>query len=135
MGEGKSAIRYVVLFFSMSGIVFCTFLSFLFISKESTLMLLVFDLFFASLMLLLKGTLLTKTCLLLIGNGVGLLWNYLFFQFVYVGAYYLGSFFNTLYLILNPFMNLAWIVSFWSVSLTILAGSQKRKPEGSRVDS
>jgi hypothetical protein len=40
-------------------------------------------------------------------------------------ANYFGEFFNTVYIILNPFVNLIWIVSFWSISLTVLANSKK----------
>jgi hypothetical protein len=35
--------------------------------------------------------------------------------------------FNTLYLILSPFLNLIWIVSYWSICLTIFSGSKERK--------
>jgi hypothetical protein len=62
--------------------------------------------------------------MLLAGNIIGLLWNYLFSMFVATVANYFGEFFNTVYIILNPFVNLVWIVSFWSISLTVLANSK-----------
>jgi hypothetical protein len=72
--------------------------------------------------------------MLLIGNIIGLFWNYLFSLFAYAVAYYLGEFFNTLYIILSPFVNLIWIVSFWSISLTALANSKDKK-QGLRLDN
>jgi hypothetical protein len=35
------------------------------------------------------------------------------------------GFFNTLYMIINPFLNLLWIVSYWSISLTVLSASKQ----------
>ena len=61
---------------------------------------------------------------------VWLIWNYLFSLFAYTLAYYLGESFNTLYIILSPFVNLIWIVSFWSISLTALTNSKKQKAGG-----
>jgi hypothetical protein len=63
--------------------------------------------------------------MLLAGNIIGLLWNYLFSMLVATVANYFGEFFDTVYIILNPFVNLIWIVSFWSISLTVLVNSKK----------
>jgi len=63
--------------------------------------------------------------MLLAGNIIGLLWNYLFSMFVVTVVNYFGRFFDIVYIILNPFVNLVWIVSFWSISLTVLANSKK----------
>lgn len=71
--------------------------------------------------------------MLLMGNVIGLLWNYVFSLFAYAVAYYLGESVNTLYIVLSPFVNLVWIVSFWSMSLTALANSMNRK--GLRLDN
>ena len=72
--------------------------------------------------------------MLLIGNIIGLFWNYLFSLFAYTVAYYLGESFNILYIILSPLVNLIWIVSFWSISLTVLANSKDKKL-GLRLDN
>jgi hypothetical protein len=74
----------------------------------------------------LKGSLARKTCLLLVGNVIGLLWNYLLYLFAFLGVSCFGDFFNVLYLIFNPFANLVWIVSFWSLSLTVLINPKTR---------
>ena len=109
-----AVISYVLLFSS-------------FIDNESVYMLVIFNFLFVSLTFPLDGALTRKISMLLIGNVVGLFWNYLFFSFAYTVAYYLGGFFNTLYIILSPFVNLVWIVSFWSISLTALTNSKDEK--------
>jgi hypothetical protein len=107
-------ISYVLLFSSV-------------INSESVYMLVIFNFLFVSLTFPLDGTLTRKISMLLIGNVVGLFWNYLFSLFAYTVAYYVGGFFSTLYIILSPFVNLVWIVSFWSISLTALANSKDKK--------
>jgi hypothetical protein len=96
-------------------------------NSESVYMLVIFNFLFVSLTFPLDGTLTRKISMLLIGNVVGLFWNYLFSLFAYTVAYYVGGFFSTLYIILSPFVNLVWIVSFWSISLTALANSKDEK--------
>jgi hypothetical protein len=127
MKEGESKFNYLIFGFSAVGIASCVFLSLLFINEESTIMLIVFNLLFASLTFPLNGTLIRKAYLLLMGNIIGLFWNYLFSLFAYTVAHHLGESFNVLYMILSPFVNLVWIVSFWSISLTALASSENRK--------
>jgi len=65
--------------------------------------------------------------MLLIGDIIGLFWNHLFSLFAYAVVYQFGEIFNPLYVILSPLMNLVWIVSFWSLSLTVLTSSRKEK--------
>lgn len=134
MKETISRINHLILVVSLTATAFCVFLSFIFINQESTIMLVVFNLLFVSLTFPLKGTLIRKAYLLLIGNVIGLCWNYLLLLFAYCGVYYLGEFFNALYVILSPFANLVWIVSFWSISLTALSNSENRKL-GIRIDN
>ena len=102
-------------------------LSFSYISSESALMLMIFNLLFISLVFPLRGKLVKKMMLLLIGNIVGLLWNNIFSLFAYAAVQYLGEVFDIGYAILNPLLNLVWIVSFWSISLSFLADSRNRK--------
>ncbi len=116
---------YLILSFSITGIIFCILLSYIFINKESTFILAVFNLLFITLTFPLDGKLIYKTCLLLLGNIVGAFLNYFFLLFTFLGIYCLGEFFNIICAILNPFANLVWIVSFWSISLAFLANSKK----------
>ena len=126
MKERTTRIRYSFLICSLLSIVLCLLLSLAFINAESMLMLIFFNLLFASLMFPLKGSFAKKTCLLLIGNVTGLFWNYLFSLFAFLGVNLFGEFFNAIYLLLNPFANLIWIVSFWSLSLTTLVDFENK---------
>ncbi|MEM2319682.1 MAG: hypothetical protein QXQ63_02925, partial [Candidatus Bathyarchaeia archaeon] len=64
----------------------------------------------------LDGSLIRKTALLLIGNFIGFTWNIIIHLFALSAAEQFGVFFGTIYLIISPFLNLIWIVSFWSLS-------------------
>jgi len=90
-------------------------------------MIIVFNILFVFLTFPLSGTLKRKLLLLLLGNIIGFSWNYLFSLLAYTTANYFGQFSNTLYIILSPFVNLVWIVSFWSFSLTAIANSKHTK--------
>jgi hypothetical protein len=66
-----------------------------------------------------------KFCILAIGNVICFVWNYIFFLLVTVSAFCFGDFLKSLYIILNPFLNALWMVSFWSMSLTFLSTSKQ----------
>jgi hypothetical protein len=127
MKENEWRIDHLIFGFSIGAIASYMLLSSSFVSNESVYMLIIFNFLFVSLIFPLDGTLTRKISMLLIGNIIGLFWNYLFSLFAYTVAYYLGESFNTLYIILSPFVNLIWIVSFWSISLTALANSKDKK--------
>ena len=91
-----------------------------FANIQSTATLVIFNLLFASLMFQLHGALNRKLCLLTLGNVIGLSWNFIFNYFDVAGTFSFGENFNTLYMIFFPFLSSLWIVSFWSLSLTIL---------------
>lgn len=90
-------------------------------------MLIAFNFLFVSLIFPLNGALATKVFMLSLGNMIGLFWNYVFYSFVYALADYFGEFFSILYLILSPFANLIWIVTFYSLGLTFLANFEIRQ--------
>ncbi len=123
-------MNHLIFGFFVGTIVSYAFLSSPHINNESAWMLTIFNFLFISLTFPLNGTLTRKLSMLLIGDVIGLLWNYLFSLLAYTVVYHFGEFFNTLYIILSPFLNLVWIVSFWSLSLTALASSKKREIEG-----
>jgi hypothetical protein len=127
MKENEWRIDHLIFGFSIGAIASYMLLSSSFVSNESVYMLIIFNFLFVSLTFPLDGTLTRKIFMLLIGNIIGLFWNYLFSLFAYTVAYYLGESFNTLYIILSPLVNLIWIVSFWSISLTALANSKDKK--------
>jgi hypothetical protein len=125
MKQSEFRINHLIFGFFVGAIASCMLFYFANIGNESALMLVIFNFLFVSLIFPLNGTLLRKSSMLLAGNAIGLLWNCLFSLFVASVANYFGEFFNTLYIILNPFVNLIWIVSFWSISLTVLVNSKK----------
>ncbi len=94
------------------------------ISKEFATMFMVFNLLFVPLTFPLDGLLAMKLLLLFAGNVIGFVWNSMLWIFSSVMASQFGEAFNTAYFVLSPFLNLVWIISFWSVSLTVLSKSK-----------
>ncbi len=127
MQANEWKINHLIFGFFAGAIASYVLLSSPYTSNESAYMLIIFNFLFVSLTFPLNGTLKKKSFMLLVGNAIGLLWNYLFSLFAYSVAYQFGEFFNTLYIVLSPFLNLVWIVSFWSISLTALTNSKNRK--------
>jgi hypothetical protein len=127
-------IRYLGSGIFAGAIITYTILSFSYISNESALMLMIFNFLFISLVFPLKGKLVKKMMLLFVGNIVGLLWNNIFSLFAYTAVHCFGEVFNIWYAILNPLLNLVWIVSFWSMSLSFLASSRDNK-SGAEIES
>jgi hypothetical protein len=101
-------------------------LYFLRLPDETIFTLVLFNFLFASLIFPLNGRLVKKIFMLFMGNIVGLVWNNLFYLFAYTAANSFGNLFSIPYIILSPFINLVWIVTFWAISLTMLAPSKKR---------
>jgi len=122
MGEYKWKINHLIFGFCVGAIASYVLLSY--VGGESAFILIIFNFLYISLIFPLNGKIAAKFSMLLIGNAIGLLWNFLFPLFAHAVAYHFGELFNVLYIILGPFLNLVWIVSFWSTSLTVLANSK-----------
>jgi hypothetical protein len=129
MNDQKLELRYshIVLGFSMATVFSCAVLFSHYVGDESVFMLMAFNFLFVSLTFPLNGSLATKVSLLSIGNIIGVLWVFLFSMFVHAVTGYLGAAVSALYLILGPFVNLVWIVTFYSLSLTVLANAKNKK--------
>jgi hypothetical protein len=125
MGEGGLRISHLIVGFSAAALVSCVLLTFFDLLRQSVFMLAIFNLLFAFTVFPLRGSLTRKILLLSLGNVTGALWSYLFSSFAILITYYIGDVFNVIYMILYPFVNLMWIVSFWSVSLTFIAAKEK----------
>ena len=123
-------IKHLAFGFLVAAITVCMLFSSPYINNASAPTLIIFNFLFVSLIFPLNGGLMTKIFMLLIGNLIGVLWSNLFFLFVCVAAHYLGEIFGVLYIIMNPLISVIWIVSFYCLSLTVLAGSEKRKKRG-----
>lgn len=110
----------LVLGLFLETIALCLIASFRFINIEATATLLIFNLFFFSLTVHLNGTLNKKIGVLALGNIMGLFWNFVLYYFAIAGVTFFGEPFNVFYAVSYPFLNFMWIVSFWSLSLTVL---------------
>jgi hypothetical protein len=107
----------------------CVIASYLLISTESMITLLVFDFLFLTLTFYLKGSLPQKLGLLALGNLIGILCSLIIYAIAVVGVAYFGEGFNAFYAISYPMLNVLWIVSFWSFSLAALPKPQGRQAE------
>jgi hypothetical protein len=114
---------------SLEAIALCLIASFRFINIESTIMLLIFNFLFASLTFQLNGTLSRKLGMLILGNIIGLSWNFIFYFFEITGTIQFGKTFDAFYTLFNPLLNLMWIVSFWSLCLAALPNIRNLKTE------
>ncbi len=106
--------------FFLTVIALCLIASFRFINFQSTLTLLIFNVFFVTLFFQLNGSPTMKTATLAVGNGLGLFWNFLFHDLSVAGSAGFGTVFSAFFTILYPILNLMWIVPFWSLSLSFL---------------
>jgi hypothetical protein len=89
-----------------------------------------FNLLFVFLLFPLEGTLLRKIVLLFAGNTVGLLWYLIQLSFEEVSIFFLSTdALKVIAIVAKPLIDFVWIVSVWSLSLSVLA-SAKRKTEG-----
>jgi hypothetical protein len=89
-----------------------------------------FNLLFVFLLFPLEGTLLRKIVLLFAGNSVGLLWYLIQLSLKEVSIFFLSTdAFKIITILAKPLIDFVWIVSIWSLSLSVLA-SAKRKTEG-----
>jgi len=89
-----------------------------------------FNLLFVFLLFPLEGTLLRKIVLLFAGNIVGLLWYLIQLSLKEASMFFLSTdAFKIIIQVAKPLIDFVWIVSIWSLSLSVLA-SAKRKTEG-----
>jgi fructose-1,6-bisphosphatase/inositol monophosphatase family enzyme len=90
---------------------------------QSTAVLVIFNTLFVSLMFQLNGSFTLKVALLAAGNVLGAAWNYSFHVLILAAVDSLivsEANLKILYSISYPFLNSLWVISFWSLSLTLL---------------
>jgi len=78
----------------------------------------------------LEGFLRLKVMLLLIGNAVGFVWEFVWINFVSIATIFLGLSFEVFHALFNPFFHSIWIICFWSFGLSLLAS---REAHGKRA--
>jgi hypothetical protein len=124
-GKIKNKFRIDHLIFGvLVGITISSVVPTFFSIEVESIPLLIFNIFYVFLTFPLNGKLMEKLYMLLIGNVICIMANRLFALFASVVGEYLGSSFEAFYIILNPFLNLIWLVSFWSISLTLFRKSE-----------
>jgi hypothetical protein len=111
----------------------CLSASFRFVNLQSTVTLIIFNVFFVSLFFQLYGSLSMKVAILSVGNLLGFFWNLFFHDFSLAGYASFGVTFNAFFTILYPILNLMWIVPFWSLSLSFLPKPQSQKTSGVKL--
>ncbi len=102
----------------------CLIVTYRWIDLQSVATLLIFDFLFITLFTQLKGGKLAKISLIVAGNFLGMVWNYFFHLLIVqvaaaqvVQPIWLSAFYTVAY----PFLNIFWVIAFWSFSLTKLA--------------
>ena len=87
-----------------------------------------FHLLFVFLLFPLQGPLLRKIGLLFAGNIVGGLWYLLRAAFQDASVLFLGiDAFKIILTVVSPIIDFIWIVSLWSLSLSVLASAKKEE--------
>jgi hypothetical protein len=119
----------LVLGLFLEAIALCLIASLRFINIESTVTLLIFNLLFLSLTSQLNGSLNRKLGMLALGNIIGLFWNFFLDFFAIAGVTFFGEMFNVFYAVFYPLLNFMWIVSFWSLSLSVLPNYKSMRTE------
>ncbi|MEM3641785.1 MAG: hypothetical protein QXH37_07695 [Candidatus Bathyarchaeia archaeon] len=127
-------MRHIIFGFTAGIMLLLTFHYLLHVSGESLQALITFNILFVSMLFPLNGPLKRKMAFLLTGNVVSFLWNNILYLFAFSIVEQFGEIFNTLYIILSPMLNLVWIVSFWSLSLTFISHSKSERVGKSNVD-
>jgi len=117
-------INRIATVFSVEIIILCLIASLRFVNIQSTITLIIFNLFFASLFFQLNGSSTTKIGMLTAGNIIGVFWNSFFYYLSLSWIEYFGLSFNAVFTLIYPILNLMWIVPFWSLSLSFLPKMQ-----------
>ena len=80
-----------------------------------------FNLLFVFLLFPLEGPLLRKVVLLIAGNNVGALWYIIQLSFKDAFFFLNIDLFKIIVLVAKPLIDFVWIVTVWSLSLSVLA--------------
>lgn len=113
---------YLFLFLTLLFCVFpCVFFGFSLLSMP----LLFFNAVFVFLIFPLKGSLFHKFSLATMGNIVGFGWEFFSVCLTANAFHYFGGWSGAVFFVVNPFLELFWMVSMWALGLSILASREK----------
>jgi len=112
----------------ITAIIFLSYLSLHHILDEQALIpISIFNFLFVFLLFPLEGPLFRKIYLLVAGNIVGLVWHFIKSSFGAASVFCLGTdALKIITVVIGPLIDLLWIVSVWSLSLSTLASAKKR---------
>ena len=97
------------------------------LNEPALISITVFNFLFVFLLFPLEGQLFRKVYLLVAGNIVGLLWYFIKSSFGEVSVFYFGTdALRIITVVIGPIIDLVWVVSVWSLSLSMLASTKKR---------
>lgn len=86
-----------------------------------------FNFLFVFLLFPLHGAINRKIMLLLVGNVVGVVWHFFIIFFENVLITFTATYLQIVFLVFSPLANFMWVISFWSISLSIIAKNKPRK--------
>ncbi len=110
--------KALLVFSLMAVIAFCPIASFQCIEVEAAIILLIFSFLYGAINFQLNGSICKKVGMLAAGNVVGLFWNFIFNHFAAAGTLAFGEAFDSFYVLVFPSLNMLWIVTFWSFSMS-----------------
>ncbi|WGM89325.1 MAG: hypothetical protein NUK63_10530 [Candidatus Bathyarchaeum tardum] len=85
-----------------------------------------FNFLFVFLLFPLEGILSHKIILLVAGNIVGIVWHFVILSFESMFFCFTAGNFKLVFLVFSPLANFMWMVSLWSISLSILAKNKQK---------
>jgi len=114
--ESNWHVKHLTFGIFVTAVLSCIFLLFQYLSIEDTVVLTAFNVVFVSMTFPLNGSLAVKIAMLLGCEVVGSLWIRIFSLLASRNEGIAGAFY-----FLSPFVNLGWVITFYSVTLTVLA--------------
>lgn len=116
VGVGVAAVMLLI-YFSLYRI----------LNESALISITIFNFLFVFLLFPLESPLSRKVYLLVAGNIVGLVWHFIKSSFGAASVFYLGAdAFKIITVVVGPIIDLLWIVSVWSLSLSVLASAKRR---------
>ena len=98
------------------------------LSLSALIAIILFNLLFVFLLFPLEGSLLRKVGLLFAGNFVGALWYLIRSAFQEASVFFLSiDALKVIAVVVSPIIDFIWIVSLWSLSLSVLASAKKTR--------
>jgi hypothetical protein len=123
-------VDILLVVFCAFSIILCLILSFGLLKwPESTVTIILMNMFFVPLLSQIGGKVSAKACMLIVGNLTALTLNVLLLNFAKSIYDIFGLPTSALLTIVYPILNLMWIVPFWSLTLSFLSKTSPGKAQ------